>query len=112
MEDAASDVDPSPDQGGFAAALQTPGTAEAWETQSDFQLLKQALLNERCAPDVLQYETELVERAGEALARQEAVIDDLEQLPDADLHRQARRRRGAGRRGAVDPCSELAGAGR
>ena len=90
------DVDPSPDQGGFGGAgggtglLATPGAAEAWETQSDFQLLKQALLNERCAPDILQYETELVERTGEALARQEAVIDDLEQLPDADLHRQVR----------------------
>ena len=93
-----ADIDPSPDQGGFAAALlQTPGTAEAWETQSDFQLLKQALLNERCAPDVLQYETELVARAGEALSRQEAVIDDLEQLPDADLHRQVR----AGLRGLI-----------
>lgn len=47
-------------------------------SKSDFHLLKQALLNERNAPEILEYKSELVERIESQLDNQEALIEDLE----------------------------------
>ncbi|WIA41686.1 hypothetical protein OEZ86_009033 [Tetradesmus obliquus] len=55
---------------------------------SDFELLKRALLNERMAPEILQYKEELVERVKAGLKRQETEIDAMEGQRDYELVRQ------------------------
>lgn len=56
--------------------------------RSDFQLLKRALLNERMAPDILQYKEELVQRVRDSLTQKEAELIDLESDKEYDLVRQ------------------------
>ncbi|KAF6254114.1 hypothetical protein COO60DRAFT_1703476 [Scenedesmus sp. NREL 46B-D3] len=55
---------------------------------SDFELLKRALLNERMAPEILQYKEELVERVKAGLKRQEVELDGMEGQRDYELVRQ------------------------
>eukprot|EP00878_Enallax_costatus_P020524 GHUV01021701.1.p1 GENE.GHUV01021701.1~~GHUV01021701.1.p1 ORF type:complete len:129 (+),score=17.89 GHUV01021701.1:176-562(+) len=55
---------------------------------SDFQLLKRALLNERMAPEILQYQEDLVERIKLGLQRQEEELVAMESQKEMDLVRQ------------------------
>lgn len=55
---------------------------------NDFQLLKRALLNERMAPEILQYKEDLVERVKSGLQRQEQELEAMESQKEMDMVRQ------------------------
>lgn len=61
---------------------------ETSEEVSDFLLLKKALLNERMAPEILQYKEDLVERVKAKLQRQEGELQAMEADKEYDLVRQ------------------------
>ena len=51
---------------------------EEGATSQDVSLLKTALWNEKGAPEVLQFETELVDRVSQLLKEQQAYIDEAQ----------------------------------
>ncbi|GFH08240.1 GINS complex, Sld5 component [Haematococcus lacustris] len=73
--------------GSAADLLEFPLTGEEVPLASDIELLIQATLNEKNAPEILEFKTELLQRVEDQLKKQEEYTEQLEQ----DVEQETRR---------------------